>query len=154
MSLDDGRRTAQVLVIEDDPGERRLLLEALDSGRARKNVSVAEDGVEAMAFLRREGKHAGAPRPDLILMPLAVPRKDGRRVIEEIRSDPTLKRIPILILTSSRSEEEINGAYESGANCYVVKPVEMDGFFSLVQAIEDFWLGTVVLPPEGEIPGG
>jgi CheY-like chemotaxis protein len=147
MSGEDGRRPGHVLLIEDDPGERRLVLEALRAGSAPKNVSVVADSVEAMAFLRREGEHRGSPRPDLIIMPMTIPRGDGGQLIVEIKSDPRLKRIPILVLTSSQSEQDVNRAYESRANCYVVKPVEMDKFFSVVKAIEEFWLGVVTLPP-------
>ncbi len=148
MSREDERRTAQILVVEDDPGERRLLLEALQAGPAPKNISVVSDGVEAMAFLRRQGRHADSRRPDLILMPMTIPRGDGRHLIAEIKSDPLLKCIPILVLTSSQSEQDVDQAYEASANCYVVKPVEMDRFFSVVRAIEDFWLSVVVPPPD------
>jgi CheY-like chemotaxis protein len=147
MRQEDGRRPGHVLLVEDDPGERRLVLEALQAGSAPKTVSVVPDGVEAMAFLRREGGHRKAQRPDLIIMPLTMPRGDGRLLIVEIKSDPRLKRIPILVLTSSQSEQDIDRAYESRANCYVVKPVDMDKFFSVVKAIEEFWLGVVTLPP-------
>jgi chemotaxis family two-component system response regulator Rcp1 len=147
MSQEDGRRASHILVIEDDPGERHLLLEALDAGSAPKKISVVGDGVAAMAFLRREGEHRGSERPDLIIMPMMMPRGDGRQLIVEIKSDPRLKRIPILVLTSSQSEQDVDRAYESRANCYVVKPVEMDRYFSVVKAIEEFWLGVVTLPP-------
>jgi len=148
MSKEEGRRPGQILVIEDDPGERRLLLEALSAGPAPKNITAVGDGVEAMAYLRREGKHRGSERPDLIIMPMTLSRGDGRQLIVEIKSDPRLKRIPIVVLTSSQSEENVDRAYESRANCYVVKPVEMDKFFSVVKAIEEFWLSVVTLPPD------
>jgi len=148
MSPADERRPGEILVVEDDPGELRLLLEALRSGPTPKNISVAKDGEEVLAFLRREDRHAGAPRPDLIIMPLTLPRGDGHHLIAEIKSDPALKRIPILVLTSSQSEQDIDQAYESQANCYVVKPVEMDRFFSVVRAIEDFWLCVAVPAPD------
>ena len=148
MSQQDERRLAQILLVEDDPGELRLLTEALRSGPTPKNISVAKDGEEVLAFLRREGRHAGSPRPDLIIMPMSVPRGDGRALIAEIKSDPLLRRIPILVLTSSQSEQDVDRAYESHANCYVVKPVEMDRFFSVVRAIEDFWLSVAVPAPD------
>ncbi len=147
MSREDERRPGEILVVEDDPGERRLLLEALRAAPAPKNVSVVGDGVETMAFLRREGRHAGSPRPDLIILPMTMPRGDGPRLIAQIKSDPRLRPIPILVLTSSQSEQDVDRAYDSLANCYVVKPVEMDKFFSVVKGIVDFWLGVVELPP-------
>jgi len=150
MSHEGGRRPAEILVVEDDPGDLRLLLEALRSGPAPKNISVAKDGEELMAFLRREGKHAGSPRPDLIIMEMTLPRCDGARLIAEIKSDPRMKSTPILVLTSSQSEQDINQAYESRANCYIVEPAEADHFFSMVRAIEDFWLSVVVPPPRTE----
>ena len=153
MRREEGRRPTEILVVEDDPGDLRLLLEALRSGPAPKNISVAKDGEELMAFLRRKGKHAGSPRPDLIIMEMTLPHGDGARLIAEIKSDPRTKSTPILVLTSSQSEQDINQAYESRANCYIVKPAEADHFFSMVRAIEDFWLSVVVPPPPPERAG-
>jgi two-component system, chemotaxis family, response regulator Rcp1 len=147
MSREDAQRPSHLLVIEDDPGERRLLLEALDAGSAPKKTTVVADGIEAMAFLRSERNQSGPERPDLIIMPMMLPRSDSRQLILEIKSDPRLKRIPILVLTSSQSEQDVDRAYESRANCYVVKPVDIDRFFSVVKAIEEFWLGVVAPPP-------
>jgi len=147
MSQEEDKRPGRILLIEDHPGESRLLLEALNAGSAPKNVTVVPDGVKAMRVLRREGEHRGAEHPDLIIMPMTMPRGDGGALILTIKSDPQLKRIPILVLTSSQSEQDVDRAYESRANCYVVKPVEMDRFFSVVRAIEEFWLGVVTLPP-------
>jgi chemotaxis family two-component system response regulator Rcp1 len=124
-----------ILLVENNPGDVRL--------------SVAADGVEAMAFLRREGKHAHAPRPDLILLDLNMPRKDGREVLAEIKADPDLRRIPVVILTMSTAEKDILESYDLHANCYIAKPVDLDQFLGVVQSIGEFWLATVRLPPNG-----
>ncbi|MGC9444480.1 MAG: response regulator [Candidatus Methanospirareceae archaeon] len=138
----------EILLVEDNPGDIRLTREGLKEGRIFNNLSVAEDGVEAMAFLRREGEYADAPRPDLILLDLNLPKKDGREVLKEIKSDPKLRRIPVVILTTSRAEEDIMGTYNQHANCYITKPVDFDQFVNVVKTIEDFWLTIVRLPPE------
>ena len=141
-------RPAEVLLVEDNPGDVRLTLEALKEGNVLNRVSVVPDGVEAMAFLRRQGPYADAPRPNLILLDLNLPKKDGREVLAEIKADPDLKRIPIVILTTSQAEEDIARTYDLHANCYVTKPVDLDKFLEVVRSIEDFWLAFVQLPQE------
>jgi chemotaxis family two-component system response regulator Rcp1 len=141
-------RPIEILLVEDNPGDIRLTREGLKEGRIFNNLSVVEDGVEAMAFLRREGEYADAPHPDLILLDLNLPKKDGREVLKEIKSDPKLRRIPVVILTTSRAEEDIMDTYDQHANCYIIKPVDFDQFVNVVKTIEDFWLTIVRLPPE------
>ena len=141
-------RPAEVLLVEDNPGDARLTLEALKEGKVLNRVSVVPDGVEAMAFLRRQGPYADVPRPDLILLDLNLPKKDGREVLAEIKADPGLKRIPVVILTTSQAEEDIARTYDLHANCYVTKPVDLDKFLEVVRSIEDFWLAFVQLPQE------
>lgn len=144
-----GSETAvEILLVEDNPGDVRLTLEALKDGKVHNHLSVATDGVEAMEFLRRQGKCAGAPRPDLILLDLNLPRKDGREVLSEIKEDPGLRSIPVVILTTSQAEEDIIRAYDHNANCYITKPVDFDQFMKVVKSIEDFWLTVVKLPHE------
>jgi chemotaxis family two-component system response regulator Rcp1 len=143
-----GYRNVEVLFVEDNPGDVRLTREALKEGKLRANLHVVGDGVEAMAFLRREGKYAAAPRPDLVLLDLNLPKKDGHEVLAEIKGDDSLKRIPVVILTTSRAEEDILKTYNLHANCYITKPVDLDQFMKVVQSIEDFWLTLVRLPPE------
>jgi chemotaxis family two-component system response regulator Rcp1 len=138
----------EVLLIEDSPGDVRLTKEAFRFVNSAINLSVAVDGVEAMAFLRREGIYAGAPRPDLVLMDLNLPRMDGRVVLAHIKEDDSLKLIPTVILTTSDAEADIFKSYELQANCYLTKPVQLDEFDSLVRSINDFWLTTVKLPPQ------
>ena len=138
----------RILLVEDNPGDVRLTREALKEGKVRNNLSVARDGVEALAFLRREGEYAAAPRPDVILLDLNLPRKDGREVLEEIKADPALRSIPVVILTSSDAERDIAQAYALHANCYITKPVDLDQFITVVKSIEDFWFTIVKLPPE------
>lgn len=140
-------RPVEILLVEDNPGDVRLTREALKEGKVRNNLNVAQDGVEALAFLRREGKYADAVRPDLILLDLNLPRKDGREVLEEIKADPALRPIPVVILTSSQAEQDIVRAYDLHANCYVSKPVDLDQFITVVKSIEDFWFAIVKLPP-------
>ena len=143
-----GSEPIEVLLVEDNPGDVRLTREALRDGKVHNNLSVAPDGVEALAFLRRQGKYADAPRPDVILLDLNLPKKDGREVLEEIKADPSLARIPVVILTSSEAERDIAQAYALHANCYVTKPVDLDQFITVVRSIEDFWFTIVKLPPE------
>lgn len=138
----------EILLIEDNAGDARLAREALRDAKVRNNLSWVSDGVEALAFLRREGKYAQAPRPDLILLDLNLPRKDGREVLTEIKADDKLKRIPVVILTTSQAEEDIVRAYHLNANCYISKPVDLDQFMKVVKTIEDFWLTIVRLPGE------
>jgi chemotaxis family two-component system response regulator Rcp1 len=138
----------EVLLVEDSPGDVRLTREAFKDAKVHINLHVASDGVEAMAFLKSEGEHAHAPRPDLILLDLNLPRKDGREVLQEIKESPALATIPVVILTTSASEEDILRSYRLHANCYITKPVALDGFLKVVNSIDDFWLSVVKLPHE------
>lgn len=139
-------RPIEILLVEDNPGDVRLTIEALKEGKVRNNLSVAKDGVEALAFLRREGSFAEATRPDLILLDLNLPRKDGREVLAEIKEDAVLRRIPVVVLTTSKAEEDILRTYDLHANCYITKPVDLEQFISVVRSIDDFWLSVVRLP--------
>lgn len=136
----------EVLLVEDSPGDVRLTREALKDAKVHINLHVASDGVEALAFLKREGEYAEVPRPDMILLDLNLPRKDGRQVLEEIKATPALMTIPIVILTTSESEEDILRSYRLHANCYISKPVDLDGFLTVVKSIDNFWLTIVKLP--------
>jgi chemotaxis family two-component system response regulator Rcp1 len=138
----------EILLVEDNPGDVRLTREALKDGKIINKLHVAEDGVEALAYLRREGKYHNAVRPELILLDLNLPKKDGREVLAEIKADVALKRIPVVILTSSAAEQDIVKSYNLHANCYVTKPVDLDQFINVVKSIEHFWLSVVKLPPE------
>lgn len=135
----------EVLLVEDSPADVRLTKEALKEAKVRNNVHVAIDGVEAMDFLHRRGKFADAPPPDLILLDLNLPRKDGREVLEDIKSDERLRRIPVVILTTSQSEQDILESYQLSANAYVSKPVDLERFLDVVKSIEGFWLEVVKL---------
>ncbi len=137
----------EILLVEDNQGDVVLTREALSEAKIHNRLSVVSDGMEAMAFLRREGVHANAPRPDLILLDLNMPRKNGAEVLAEVKSDPNLKTIPIVILTTSSAEHDVLKAYELNANCYVTKPVDFDQFMKVVQTIDEFWLSIVRLPP-------
>jgi chemotaxis family two-component system response regulator Rcp1 len=139
--------SVEVLLVEDNPGDVLLTREALREGKVRNNLSVVDDGVKALAYLRREGEYANATRPDLVLLDLNLPRMSGREVLEQIKADPQLRNIPVVILTSSQAEQDILRAYDLHANCYVTKPVDLDQFISVVRSIEDFWLTIVRLPP-------
>jgi two-component system, chemotaxis family, response regulator Rcp1 len=136
----------QILLVEDNSGDQRLTLEALRNGGRAVNLNIVQDGVEAMAYLRQEGKYMSSPRPTLVILDLNLPKKDGREVLAEIKKDPDLRRIPVVVLTTSKAEEDINKSYEYHANCYITKPVDLDRFFAVVNAIEEFWLNTVELP--------
>lgn len=138
--------SAKILLVEDNPGDVRLTREALKEGKILNDLSVVGDGVEALAFLRREDGYAGAERPDLILLDLNLPKKDGREVLEEIKGDGELKKIPVVVLTTSAAERDILKAYDLHANCYITKPVDLEQFIGVVQLIEDFWLTIVKLP--------
>ena len=150
MSADLHGRPIQILLVEDNPGDVRLTQEALTEGKVRNNMTVATDGVEAMQVLRKEGKFDGAPEPDLVLLDLNMPKKDGREVLEEIKSDDKLKHIPVVILTTSHSEEDVLKSYGLHANCYITKPVELDQFLHVVKSVEQFWLSIVKLPTRVE----
>ena len=136
----------EVLLVEDSPGDVRLTREAFKDAKVHINLHVAPDGAKAMAFLRREGEYTNAPRPDLLLLDLNLPKKDGREVLEEIKEDPTLKTIPVVVLTTSSSEADILRSYQLHANCYITKPVGLEGFLTVVKSIDSFWLSVVRLP--------
>ena len=140
----------EILMVEDNPGDVRLAQEALRDGRVHNQLSVVADGVEALAYLRREGRYRDATRPDLILLDLNLPRKDGREVLGEIKADADLRRIPVVILTTSADERDVLSAYELHANCYVVKPVDLEQFITIVKSIENFWFEIVKLPSAAE----
>lgn len=139
-------RPAEILLVEDNPGDVRLVEEALLEYKVHNNLTVARDGVEALAFLRREGEFAGVPRPDLILLDLNLPRMSGQEVLAEIKHDGRLRTIPVVVLTTSDAGEDIERAYDLQVNCYITKPVDLDEFLKVVQAIESFWFQVVVLP--------
>ena len=139
-------RPIEVLLVEDNPGDVRLTMEAMRESKVLVNLSVAPDGEEALAFLRKEGTHQGAPRPDLILLDLNLPRKDGREVLAEIKVDTDLRRIPVVVLTTSRAEEDILRTYNLHANCFITKPVDLDQFLTVVGSIGEFWFSVVRLP--------
>lgn len=138
----------EILLVEDNPADVRLTKESFKETKLRNKLHVVEDGVEAMAFLRREGKYADAPRPDLILLDLNLPKKDGREVLGEIKTDEDLRRIPVVVLTVSKADEDILKAYNHHANCYVTKPIDLEQFIKVVKSIEEFWLTIVKLPAE------
>jgi two-component system response regulator len=141
-------KPAEILLVEDSPTDVLLAREALEHAKVLNTLHVVSDGVEAMAFLRREAPYENVPRPDLVLLDLNLPRKDGREVLAEVKNDENLKRIPIVVLTTSRAEEDIFKAYGLHANCYVTKPVDFDQFADVVKMIENFWFTVVSLPPE------
>ncbi|HEY8037705.1 MAG TPA: response regulator [Methylobacter sp.] len=148
MSLEDIGRAAEFLLVEDNPGDVRLTCEALTESKVKNNLSIVGDGMEAMAFLHREGKYADAPRPDVILLDLNLPKKNGLEVLAEIKADSSLKRIPVVIITSSEAEQDVLRTYDLHVNCYVNKPVDLEQFIKVVQSIETFWLTIVKLPSE------
>lgn len=138
----------KILLVEDNPGDARLAVEALKESKVHNNIHTVSDGVEAMEFLRKEGEYTSALRPDLVLLDLNMPRKDGREVLAEIKEDPKLKIIPVVVMTTSQSEEDILKSYGLHANCYVTKPVDLEQFMKVVKTIEDFWFTIVKLPVE------
>lgn len=158
MSQDDGwqrtgsiegiadARPVEILLIEDSPADVRLTIEALRDAKVRNNLHVARDGAEALQFLRQEGQFAQATRPDLILLDLNLPKLSGREVLERVKQDASLRRIPIVVITTSQAEEDIVRSYDLHANCYISKPVDLDQFIRVVRSIEDFWLTIVKLP--------
>jgi two-component system, chemotaxis family, response regulator Rcp1 len=147
MSVASGR-PVEIFLVEDNPGDVDLTRETLLDSKLLNNMSVVNNGVEAMAYLRREGKYADASRPDLILLDLNLPKKDGREVLAEIKADERLRRIPVVVLTTSCAEKDILETYDLHANCYITKPVNLDQFSAVVKAIEEFWFTIVRLPPE------
>lgn len=141
-------KVIEILLVEDSPTDVLITREALDEAKLVNKIHVAEDGVEALAFLRQEENYADAPRPDLILLDLNLPRKNGYEVLQEIKADPQLQTIPVVVLTTSRAEEDVLRSYHSHANCYITKPVEFDSFVKAVQSISHFWFTIVTLPSE------
>jgi chemotaxis family two-component system response regulator Rcp1 len=141
-------RPIEILLVEDNPGDARLTMEALKESKVHNRLSVVEDGLDALAFLCRKGKYANSPRPDLILLDLNLPKKDGREVLADIKTDESLKRIPVVVLTTSKAEEDILKTYDLHANCYITKPVDLDQFVKVVKTIEDFWFTIVKLPQD------
>jgi len=139
-------RLAEILLVEDNPGDVRLTLEAFKEGKLANKVSVAGDGVEALDYLYRRGKFSGAVRPDLILLDLNMPKKDGREVLEEVKNDPQLRTIPVVVLTTSAAETDILKSYDLHVNCYIQKPVDYDAFLEVLRQIEQFWFSAVILP--------
>jgi chemotaxis family two-component system response regulator Rcp1 len=138
----------EILLAEDNPGDAKLTRKALEQGKVINNLHVVTDGVDAMAYLRQEDEYADRPRPDLVLLDLNMPRKDGREVLQDIKSDEDLRRIPVVVMTSSEAEEDIVQSYDLHANAYVTKPIDFDGFLDVVRSLEQFWLSVVKMPPE------
>jgi chemotaxis family two-component system response regulator Rcp1 len=147
-SIGADAKPMEVLLVEDSAGDVRLTREALKDAKVHVNLHIASDGIEAMSFLKRQGHHTNVPRPDLILLDLNLPKKDGRQVLEEIKGNPALKSIPVVILTTSASEADILRSYLLHANCYITKPVDLKGFLDVVKSIDNFWLSVVKLPRE------
>ena len=142
-------KSINILLVEDNLGDADLAREALENSKLHNTLEVVEDGEKAMAYLRREAPYAEATRPDLILLDLNLPKKDGRQVLAEIKADPSLRRIPVVILTTSKAEEDVLKTYDLHANCYITKPIDLKQFLHVVRSIEDFWLSIVVLPSRG-----
>ncbi len=138
----------RILLVEDSPADIRLTREVLKDERVRENLSVVQDGVEALAYLKKEGQYENAPRPDLILLDLNLPRKDGRAVLSALKSDANLRKIPVVVLTTSQDQQEVHNAYDLNANCFITKPVDLEEFTRVIKAIEDFWLSVAELPRE------
>lgn len=140
----------EILLVEDEPGDVRLTMESFKENKLLNHLTVAKDGVEAMAILHREGEHADEPRPDLIILDLNLPKKDGRQVLAEIKADDSLRKIPVVILTTSSSDEDILKSYNLRVNCYVTKPFDLDQFITVIKSIKTFWLEVVKLPGQSE----
>ena len=140
-------RPVDILLVEDNPGDVRLIREALNDGKLLNHLSTVSDGQQALAFLHKQGSYAQASRPDLILLDLNLPRKDGREVLAEVKADPALRSIPVVVLTSSQAEQDVVKAYDLHANCYITKPVDFQNLMEVVKSIENFWLTIVKLPP-------
>ena len=143
-------RPAEILLVEDNPSDVRLAVEVFKHVKGRNKLTVAKDGFEALAILRREGRYAGAARPDIVLLDLNLPNKDGREVLAEIKADRNLRSIPVIALTTSRTREDVLMAYDLHANCYITKPVDLDQFLAVVKSIENFWLNLARLPQNDE----
>jgi two-component system response regulator len=150
MAASDNVRPIEILLIEDNPGDADLAREALETSKLYNSLRVVGDGEEAMAFLQKQGEYADAPHPDLILLDLNLPKKDGREVLEEIKADDDLRRVPVVVLTTSSDEQDILKSYNLHANCYITKPIDLEQFTRVVQSIQDFWFSIVVLPPNGK----
>ena len=145
--MTDGRSPVEILLVEDNPGDVRLIGEAWKECSVRTHLSVVRNGEEAMSFLRREGGFASAPRPDLVLIDLNLPRKDGRELLTEIRQDPDLRRLPVIVLTTSKAEVDVLRCYDLQANCYIIKPVGLDRLCEVLKSIQNFWFNVATLPP-------
>jgi len=148
MRIERNGNPVEILLVEDNPGDVRLTVEAFREGNIGNNLHVVPDGVEALTFLHQQGKYVDAPRPDMVLLDLNLPKKDGREVLAEIKDDPELKRIPVIVLTTSKAEEDILRTYDLHANCFVTKPVELDHFIDAIKTIEEFWFTIAKLPSE------
>jgi len=148
MDIRETCKPIEILRVEDSPSDVRLTIEALKDAKVRNHLSVVSDGVEAVSFLKKVGKYADSPRPDLILLDLNLPKKDGREVLGEIKQDENLKLIPVVVITTSKSDEDILKSYNLHANCYITKPIDLEQFMIVVKAIENFWLTIVKLPPD------
>ncbi len=149
MSENQMVKSIEILLVEDNPGDTDLIREGLENSKIHNRLHVVEDGEKALAYLRKEAPYANASRPDLILLDLNLPRKDGREVLAEIKEDKYLKRIPVIILTTSKAEEDIIRTYNLHANCYISKPIDVGQFLNVVKSIENFWLSIVILPSNG-----
>jgi CheY-like chemotaxis protein len=145
-------RSIQILLVEDSPSDVDLTIEAMSEAKVANDMSVVVDGVMALAFMRREGQYAAAPRPDLVLLDLNLPRKNGTEVLAEMRADPLLRSIPVAMLTTSKAESDVLRSYELGANCFITKPVRLQEFLEVIQSIQNFWLSIVRLPPRPSTP--
>ncbi len=150
MTTNESVHPIEILLVEDNPGDARLAKEALKESKLKNNLYIADDGVEAMDFLYKKGKYKDMPRPDLVILDLNLPKKDGREVLADIKNDDDLKRIPVVILTISKAEEDILKSYNLHANCFISKPIDLDQFIKVVKSIEDFWL-TIVKLPNGKV---
>ncbi|MEH2386873.1 MAG: response regulator [Nostoc sp.] len=148
MSREKGEKHKTIFLIEDNKADIRLIQEALKNSSVLHEVVISRDGIDAMAYLRQEGEYANAPRPDLILLDLNLPKKDGREVLAEIKTDPALKRIPVVVLTTSKNEDDIIDCYNLHVNCYITKSRNLNQLFQIVRSIEEFWFRTVTLPLE------
>jgi len=147
MDMEDISKVVNILLVEDNPGDVRLVVESMKESKRPANLRTVKDGIEAMAYLHREGIYANEVRPDIILLDLNLPRKNGKEVLAEIKKDPYLKRIPVIVLTASSADRDILNSYDLYANCYITKPVSLDKFTEVVKSIENFWLTVVKLPP-------
>lgn len=147
MDMEDLPKAVNILLVEDNPGDVRLVVESLKESKRPTNLITVKDGVEAMAYLHREGIYANEVQPDIILLDLNLPRKNGQEVLKEIKKDPGLKRIPVIVLTASSAERDIINSYDLNANCYITKPVSLEQFTEVIKSIENFWLKVVKLPP-------